>query len=376
MKKLLMLLSVAAAAFLSSCIREEAPNAECDILEVDAAWLSANRDIIIGTPQISNYAVAFLVAEGVDCAALEPQFVLTPGATITKNGTSIEGEKTIIHYTAHAEDCVWSKPYEVSFTPRSVLPRDFVFSFENYTLDNSNRYNVWYEVYGNGTQRGIWASGNAGFAFTGKGQKAEDFPSAANPSGVEGDCIKLTTRDTGSFGKLAGMPIAAGNIFIGEFQSANAMKKPLEATRFGLQIVPAKPLYLCGEYKYKAGEKFTDKKFQEVPGCRDTCAIYSVLFEVDPDSVVTLDGSNVKSSERIVLIAQLDNPGEPEEWTSFRIPFEYANGKSFSMERLLNNGYAITVVASSSKGGDFFEGAVGSTLFVDNLRIEWESDVE
>ena len=376
MKKLLMLLSVAAAAFLSSCIREEAPNAECDILEVDAAWLSANRDIIIGTPQISNYAVAFLVAEGVDCAALEPQFVLTPGATITKNGTSIEGEKTIIHYTAQAEDCVWSKPYEVSFTPRSVLPRDFVFSFENYTLDNSNRYNVWYEVYGNGTQRGIWASGNAGFAFTGKGQKAEDFPSAANPSGVEGDCIKLTTRDTGSFGKLAGMPIAAGNIFIGEFQSANAMKKPLEATRFGLQIVPAKPLYLCGAYKYKAGEKFTDKKFQEVPGCRDTCAIYSVLFEVDPDSVVTLDGSNVKSSERIVLIAQLDNPGEPEEWTSFRIPFEYANGKSFSMERLLNNGYAITVVASSSKGGDFFEGAVGSTLFVDNLRIEWEGDGE
>lgn len=376
MKKLLMLLSVATAVFLSSCIREEAPNAECDILGVDAAWLSANRDIIIGTPQISNYAVSFLVTEGVDCAALEPQFVLTPGATITKNGTSIEGEKTIIHYTAHAEDCVWSKPYEVSFTPRSVLPRDFVFSFENYTLDNSNRYNVWYEVYGNGTQRDIWATGNAGFAFTGKGKKAEDFPSAATTSGVGGSCIRLTTRDTGSFGKLAGMPIAAGNIFIGEFQSANAMKKPLEATRFGLQIVPAKPLYLCGEYKYKAGEKFTDKNFREVPGCRDTCAIYSVLYEVDPDSVVTLDGSNVKSSERIVLIAQLENPGEPEEWTSFRIPFEYANGKSFSMERLLNNGYAITVVASSSKGGDFFEGAVGSTLFVDNLRIEWESDVE
>lgn len=376
MKKLLMLLSVATAVFLSSCIREEAPNAECDILGVDAEWLSANRDIIIGTPQISNYAVSFLVTEGVDCAALEPQFVLTPGATITKNGTSIEGEKTIIHYTAHAEDCVWSKPYEVSFTPRSVLPRDFLFSFENYTLDNSNRYNVWYEVYGNGTQRDIWATGNAGFAFTGKGKKAEDFPSAASTSGVGGNCIRLTTRDTGSFGKLAGMPIAAGNIFIGEFQSANAMKKPLEATRFGLQIVPAKPLYLCGEYKYKAGEKFTDKNFREVPGCRDTCAIYSVLYEVDPDSVVTLDGSNVKSSERIVLIAQLENPGEPEEWTSFRIPFEYANGKSFSVERLLNNGYAITVVASSSKGGDFFEGAVGSTLFVDNLRIEWESDVE
>ena len=97
MKKLLMLLSVATAVFFSSCIREEAPNAECDILGVDAAWLSAHRDIIIGTPQISNYAVSFLISEGVKTETLEPQFVLTPGATITKEGVTSEGEKTIMH---------------------------------------------------------------------------------------------------------------------------------------------------------------------------------------------------------------------------------------------------------------------------------------
>ena len=109
MKKLLMLLSVSSAVFLSSCIREEAPNAECDILGVDAAWLSANRNIKIGTPQISNYAVSFLVTEGVDCAALEPQFVLTPGATITKNGTSIT---SIADGATGSPPCGSFMPYE------------------------------------------------------------------------------------------------------------------------------------------------------------------------------------------------------------------------------------------------------------------------
>ena len=372
MKKIYLLLSVAAVTFLTSCIREEAPNAECDILKVDDVWLSEHKDIIVGSPQISNYTVAFVVAEGTDCSTLEPQFVLTVGATITKDSISTEGDQTILHYTTYAEDGVWSKPYEVSFTPRSVLPKDFVFSFENYTLDNSGRYNQWFEVYGNGTQRNIWSSGNAGFAFTGKGKIPTDFPTAVSEEGVEGSCIKLTTRDTGSFGKMAGMPIAAGNIFIGEFQSANAMKKPLEATRFGLQVVPAKPLYLCGSYKYKAGDTFTNKKMEVVTDRCDTCAIYSVLYEVDPDNFTTLDGSNVTSSDRIVMIAQIENPGEPSEWTSFRIPFEYMNGKSFDPERLLSTGYAITVVASSSQDGAFFQGAVGSTLYVDNLRIEWE----
>ncbi len=54
------------------------------------------------------------------------------------------------------------------------------------------------------------------------------------------------------------------------------------------------------------------------------------------------------------------------------IPFEAMNDKEFDPERLANNGYAIAVVASSSKDGAFFEGAVGSTLHVDELSIIWE----
>ena len=85
-----------------------------------------------------------------------------------------------------------------------------------------------------------------------------------------------------------------------------------------------------------------------------------------------LDGSNITSSDRIVLIAEMKNPGEPTEWTEFSIPFEPRSGKEFDYKKLANNEYAITVVASSSKDGAFFEGAIGSTLYVDELKIEWE----
>jgi hypothetical protein len=240
------------------------------------------------------------------------------------------------------------------------------FSFENYTFQ---KFNSWHEVDASGTEQKWWASGNAGFAFTGK----KEFPTTVDSAGVEGHCVRLITRDTGSFGNLAGMPIAAGNIFIGEFQTANAMKKPLEATRFGMQIIPTEPVSLKGYYKYTPGEVFTDKNKKVVEGKKDVCSIYSVVYEIEPENFVTLDGSNVLSSDRIVLVAELENPGEPAEWTEFEIPFKNINGKIFDYEKLQKGEYAITVVASSSKEGAFFEGAAGSTLYVDEIEIVWEN---
>ena len=359
---------------LTSCIREEAPNAECDIISIDEEWLELNSDILVGTPIISNYAVEMMVKDGTDCTLLEPLFILTPGAGITKDSISNNGSAGVVqYYTTYAEDGIRSKRYTVSFTVQAPMTTDQVFSFENFEPENRGRYHVWYEVDDNGTRRNIWASGNAGFALVGIGKVPADFPTTADENGVTGNCVRLTTRDTGSFGKMAGMPIAAGNLFIGEFQSANAMKKPLEATRFGFQLVPSKPLYLQGFYKYTRGEVFTDKQKNVVDDRLDECAIYSVLYEIDPDNFETLDGSNISTSERIVMMAEIENPGAPESWTEFKIPFKPMNGKVFDPQRLAENGYAITVVASSSKGGAFFEGAVGSTLCVDELTIQWEA---
>ena len=168
------------------------------------------------------------------------------------------------------------------------------------------------------------------------------------------------------------MPIAAGNLFIGEFKVAQAMLYPLKATRFGLQLVKSEPLSLSGYYKYKAGNTMTDKNGQVLAGRKDTCDIYAVLYEVDPTHFVPLQGDDVLSNPRIVSIARLDNPGEPEQWTHFSTPFRYQTGKSFDAGRMRRNGYAIAVVMTSSRQGAFFEGAVGSTLYLDNIKITWK----
>lgn len=359
---------------LSSCIREEALNAECDVLSADAVWFKENN-LLNGDVKITNNEIIFIINKEAKLDTMpEPEIVfqLTPGARIEKDSTKRNKDGIFQYYTTYSEDGNWNKQYIAKFIKLPPLDEDHVFSFEHFELNSNNKYNIWYEINNNGIRSDLWASGNAGFMFTGKGKTPDDFPTTTDANGKRGNCIRLTTRDTGSFGKMAGMPIAAGNIFIGEFLSENAMKKPLEATRFGMNIAPRRPAYLTGYYKYTPGEVFTDKKKNPVEGRRDTCAIYSVLYEVDSDNFVSLDGSNVTSSDRIVLIAEIKNPGEPDQWTEFMIPFEAINDKEFDPERLANNGYAIAVVASSSKDGAFFEGAVGSTLHVDELSIIWE----
>lgn len=378
--KYLILFLLLTAFSISSCIQDEAPNAECDIISVDATWFEEYKDFFIDKPSITNNSVTFYVLENTELEllkGLEPKFNLSAGASIKNIYKPFEeGNSSVtILYRTFSEDGVWDKDYTVKFIKQTFIPTDMAFSFEKYSLEaTSSKYYTWYEEINN-TMLDWWSSGNAGFKMVAASKKPHEYPTTIHEEGYTGNCVKLTTCDTGVLGKASKMPIAAGSIFIGEFNSANAMSAPLAATRMGMRILPpnAKPLSLTGYYKYTPGEKFTDKEKKEVEGRRDACAIYAVVFEVDPENFEPLNGDNVTSSDRIVLIAEMQNPGEPTEWERFDIPFEPMNGKEFNYEKLANNGYAITVVASSSKDGAFFEGAIGSTLLVDEIKIEWEN---
>ena len=61
-----------------SCIREEAPNAEADILSC-----TVDGDILKAEPEIDNESVTLTVKSDADITNLAPVFTLTPGATIT-----------------------------------------------------------------------------------------------------------------------------------------------------------------------------------------------------------------------------------------------------------------------------------------------------
>ncbi len=371
-------LAVAAIALsFASCIRDEALNAECDITGVDSAWVAGIRQqgIIKGEPIVTNESVRFIKRRGdVDCSALAPLFTLTPGATIEPANGSVRDFTTPQTYTVTAEDGNWRKVYTVEF---GVLEASSKYGFDHAKLDASRQYQEFYELQGNlakpDTAR-IWASGNGGYAFTGMAKSPGEYPTTISPDGRTGSCARLETMDTGSFGAGLNMHIAAGNLFIGEFRTASAVLYPRRATRFGLQLVGSRPVSLRGYYKYKAGETFTDELGQVRPEMHDTCDIYAVLYEVDPDNFEALNGDDVLSSERIVSLARIDNPGEPQEWTYFDEPFKPCNGKAFDYARLETDGYAIAIVLTSSRQGAYFRGSIGSVLYVDDLELVYEAD--
>ncbi len=376
--RLLSGLAVAATVFsFSSCIREEALNAECDITGVDSAWVAGLRSagIVKGEPIVTNESVRFIKRRGdIDCSALAPIFTLTPGATISPANGSVRDFTTPQVYTVTAEDGAWHKNYTVEF---GVLEASSNYGFDNAKLDSRGQYQEFYELQGNlakpDTAR-IWASGNGGYAFTGMAKSPADYPTTMVSGGRTGNCVRLETLSTGSFGSGLNMPIAAGNLFIGEFRTQSAVLYPRRATRFGLQLVGSRPLSLRGYYRYTAGTTFTDENGNVLPEKHDTCDIYAVVYEVDPDNFTPLNGDDVLTSERIVSMARIDDPGEPQSWTYFDEPFRACNGKTFDYSRIDNDGYAIAIVLTSSREGAYFRGAVGSVLLVDDLELTYEAD--
>lgn len=396
MKRIILFMQAALLlCTLNSCIQDEPLNAECDITGVDTLWLQQNRSLIKGNPRIDNNRVSFTVPYDADRSALAPKFYLTPGARLTAMVDGVEVAdangmtrdfNTPQTYTAHSEDGQWSKPYEVTFELEARPVEKWALDFENFELDPSGRYQVWFEMDANDAsnpRRNYWASGNPGYNLTGLGSSPEVFPTTAAEGGVSGKCIKLETKDTGMYGMNTKpkMPIAAGNLFIGEFELSKASRYPRKATKFGLPLVRKKPVTLEGYYKYKAGAKFTDAKKKVQPTMHDTADIYAVVYEIDPDNFVPLDGDNILTASNIALMARIDKPAEFEgdmselaaaDWVHFSEPFKPMNGKEFDAGRLARGGYAIAIVMTSSRQGAYFEGAIGSTLYVDQLRVVYE----
>lgn len=223
-----------------------------------------------------------------------------------------------------------------------------------------------------------WASGNPGYDLSGMALDETQYPTVQHPTGYSGKCVKLTTLSTGNFGKPIGMPIAAGNLFIGSFDTQNAVLAPLQATHFGFPFTK-RPSKITGWFKYKAGEVFTDKSGNIVTGKKDKGDIYAVLYEA-PSSDFSLDGNLFPNNgtgidEHIVLLARISEQEmtETSEWTKFDLDFKPQNGKTINTEDLKNGKYKLAVVFSSSVMGAYFQGAVGSELWIDEVEIICEN---
>ncbi|RXE63727.1 hypothetical protein ED352_14180, partial [Muribaculaceae bacterium Isolate-002 (NCI)] len=128
-------------------------------------------------------------------------------------------------YTVTSQDGQWKKTYKVSFISGSPATE---YHFENIkyyeaadiwnpTAEPQKKFHIFYDLTNEGTDM-EWSSGNAGFMITNSAAPATDYPTSQAEDGYKGKCAKLVTRSTGSLGAMMKAPLAAGNLFIGEFK--------------------------------------------------------------------------------------------------------------------------------------------------------------
>ena len=359
---------------VTSCIQNEALNVEAAI---DGCSGSDIQQCLIDP---NEFTVQLYASRAADPSKININFNLPAGASIvpvqrfTEDGINTYNfkDENPRLFKVTSEDGAFSATYTIRLW-QTEMP--FTYDFE--TLSSDNPYHKFTEdnpSSGTIIRRLELASGNPGFELTKMAKAPDGYPTVQVNGGVDGGkCVKLETKDTGSFGSMVKMYIAAGNLFIGSFEVGQALSgNAMKATHFGFPFFYY-PLRLEGWYKYKAGPTFSSKG-KPVEGRKDECDIYGVLYETD-DNVQFLDCSTSLNSPNIVALARnIKELPETDIWKQFNFKFEPQNGKSIDPDKLGKGIYKLAIVFSSSVDGAKFEGAVGSTLYIDKVTIAHTSN--
>ena len=362
----------------TGCIKDEPQNMECDILE---AWVEGDAlsqhfsqatDMRLSDVPSSQEQLTFIVRQRAALPPVAVHFRLSPGATVTPADGSLQDfSRGPVVYTVTSEDGQWHRSYTIDFR-EATLPSSH-HDFEDFELSSNGRYYLWYDRADDGTKEGIWATGNEGYMIAKPNAAAADYPTVPDEHGYDGYCVRLTTRSTGSWGKTFKKPIAAGNFFLGSFDSRFALTNTLKTTNMGI-VYTKEPVRVTGYYKYQPGEVFTDKDFHEVSTRIDEPTIHAALYlnHDEQGNTVMLHGDDVRTSPYIVRRAEVASMPPTSEWRRFEMAFEGTT--PIDAELLANRGYNLSLVFSSSKTGDTFEGAVGSTLYIDKVEITFKNE--
>ena len=319
----------------------------------DITAFTFDSEAVTEQPVINGTNITFKVAEGADITALVPTITISEGATITPASGEAQDFTNPVTYTVVSEDYGTTKSYSVSVAASQSILK---YSFEDWT-DGSNNDTLLPED--------LWDSSAAGAGLLG------------------GTLLKKEVNEDGTFAakmitfEYAGTPnsllpkITAGSIFIGEFDFTPAfLGDRLSCTKFGVSAnslgLKGQPVRFKGMYKYTAGETYLNASdYNNVFETEDVDkgSIVAVLYKAKDANgdEVTLTGHDINTSENIVAFASIITENT-EEYVTFDEEFT-VNGYDPESE------YKFAIVCSSSKDGDSFKGAGGSTLIVDEFEV-------
>lgn len=204
-----------------------------------------------------------------------------------------------------------------------------------------------------------------------------NIPTPVLREGTENIVRIITSRtDTTNQATTIVPAITAGTLFNGVFSLD--FTNPLRSTKFG-EPCRFEPKTLKFTYKYTPGSEFykqvvvkvivkdkevEDNKAELVPGKTDECSIAAYLYEVASYDE-TLDGTNVTTSDKVIMKAMLPDGGAVADYKEMEINFTTIGDKAYDPKKL----YKLAIVCSSSKEGDLYNGGPGSTLYIKHLEV-------
>lgn len=351
---------------LSSCIQDEPLNRERDIQS-----FVIDSDYYISTPSISIGAITILMANGADLTNLTPIIKVPEGATVQPaSGVAQDFSKGPVSYTVTAENTDFKLNYLVSVTTPSLMPLKF--DFETWKM---NDYYGYYDLmtYSGTELMKLWESGNSGVRILNVSvypTRPSDTPHSGNHAAL------LETRYGGIKWGTLNIPILSGSLFYGEFTTD--LEDPRKSLKLGHRHFreSGKPTLFTGHYKYTPGSPFVylDNGVEvRTEDIADQFSLYSLLFKVkkgDPDNEY-LDGIMVADDKRIIARAEWKKENAPSIETEaangykrFAIPYEYTGEFDYD-----NYDYKLVILFASSKEGNLYRGAIGSTLLVDDVEV-------
>ena len=344
------------------------------------SFVFENNPIVAEQPVINeDNTITFKVkasATADDLKALVPTITYSHKATIApESGVAqdFSDNKKVI-YTVTSEDGTVIKEYQV-FVSGTVENKE-VYDFEEWFpgVEGQEPEMTFYEPKG-------WASSNAGAHFLKASKLADSYvimqTNDAHSGKTAAKILSIDTKGKDLF--LAKAPkVTTGSLFLGSF--IVDLTNTLNSTKFGIPC-PEKPISLRGWYKYVPGDVYyvvNTKPYKD--NCHkavidetkvDEFMISVVLYETaDYDQIDWYDcltgtdevENNIYTSSRIAAIGQLTG-GAQADWKKFELPLEWK--KQYDV----NKKYRMTIACSSSKDGDKFWGAPGSTLTVDDFEL-------
>lgn len=258
--------------------------------------------------------------------------------------TVITGLKPSTGYVFRSVSAEDKETKEITFSTSAaqIVPN---LSFDNWYKDES----AW--MPNESSSNYVWDSANPGTAGLGT------VPTTPEESDVvKGKAARLETS------KAMGM-LAAGNIYVGKFVKVAGLGAELD---WGYPF-SSRPLALKGYYKYtpKAID-MTKDPYKGLAGQSDECQIQILL--TDWDGLFRINTSkkqfvDFENDEHIIAHGSMTSANNDSGYVKFTLPLVYRNNRTPKY---------IVIVAAASRYGDYFTGAVGSVLKVDEFELVYD----